>query len=338
MEKLKNGETIGPVTKAFKEKEAEEKKEEEEKMTEEEKRKDEAKKEEGDSNAGTETEDRKTTLEPAETKTEGAEEEANNPEYSPDKVDEGTTVLVSPISTSVEATIKLDQTESSEAKPQQTTLDTGSPSEAPSTESDLPSTPTSVEPSTAPTEPEPDPDELIQTNIHDAVELRNPIPSKMTDSITASDKLLPVTPPIDAEKVPIVEPAKSIPQSLMDASMLLGGGVAPLVLGAQGLPSTVLIDGVAVEVEQPEIKTEVVIPEESAKNMVDWEMLQMCINWVKKEFSADEEALARQLSNKEISYRFLWLYFVPGTVVSLQDPTSKQQMAARVYAPITGTN
>jgi len=67
-------------------------------------------------------------------------------------------------------------------------------------------------------------------------------------------------------------------------------------------------------------------------------MLQMCINWVKKEFSADEEALARQLSNKEISYRFLWLYFVPGTIVSLQDPISKQQMAARVYAPITGSS
>ena len=66
------------------------------------------------------------------------------------------------------------------------------------------------------------------------------------------------------------------------------------------------------------------------KVMEGWEMLQMVIDWIRKEFSADEEALARQLANKEISYRFLWLYYTPGSLISLEDPISKQQMAARV--------
>jgi hypothetical protein len=83
-----------------------------------------------------------------------------------------------------------------------------------------------------------------------------------------------------------------------------------------------------------EEKVEIVSPNpqtaEELKIMDPWEMLQMVLNWVCKEFSTDEEALARQLANKEISYRFLWLYFVPGTLISLQDPISKQQMAARV--------
>lgn len=61
-----------------------------------------------------------------------------------------------------------------------------------------------------------------------------------------------------------------------------------------------------------------------------WEMLQMVLSWICNEFAADEEALARQLANNEISFRFLWLYYVPGTLVSLEDPISKQQMAARV--------
>lgn len=66
------------------------------------------------------------------------------------------------------------------------------------------------------------------------------------------------------------------------------------------------------------------------KVMEGFEMLQMVVGWIRKEFSADEEALARQLANKEISYRFLWLYYTPGSLISLEDPVSKQQMAARV--------
>ena len=60
------------------------------------------------------------------------------------------------------------------------------------------------------------------------------------------------------------------------------------------------------------------------------EMLQMLVDWVKNEFSTIEAALARQLDNDEISYRFLWLFFPPGTIVSFEDPVSKQTMAARV--------
>jgi len=69
---------------------------------------------------------------------------------------------------------------------------------------------------------------------------------------------------------------------------------------------------------------------EEANKVDGWEMLQMALTWVHEEFSADEEALARQLANSEISYRFLWLYFVPGSIIALEDPMSKQQMAARV--------
>ena len=67
------------------------------------------------------------------------------------------------------------------------------------------------------------------------------------------------------------------------------------------------------------------------KTMEGWEMLEMVISWLSKEFSPDEEALARQLANQEISYRFLWLYFTPGSLVSVEDPISKQPMAGRVF-------
>ena len=87
-----------------------------------------------------------------------------------------------------------------------------------------------------------------------------------------------------------------------------------------------------------EEKVEVVVPEKSKtpkteKELEGWEMLQMVINWVKKEFSADEKALARQLANGEISFRFLWLYYTPGTLISLKDPISKQKVGARVIIP-----
>jgi hypothetical protein len=65
--------------------------------------------------------------------------------------------------------------------------------------------------------------------------------------------------------------------------------------------------------------------------MEGWEMLEMVLNWIRKEFSPDEQALARQLANDEISYRFLWLYFIPGALISMEDPISKQSMAARVH-------
>lgn len=81
-----------------------------------------------------------------------------------------------------------------------------------------------------------------------------------------------------------------------------------------------------------EDKVEVVIPEKpkEERELEGWEMLQMVVTWIRKEFLADEKALARQLANKEISYRFLWLYYTPGTLVSLEDPVSKQKVGARV--------
>jgi hypothetical protein len=83
-------------------------------------------------------------------------------------------------------------------------------------------------------------------------------------------------------------------------------------------------------------KFEVVRPDPTvdAKTMEGWEMLQMVLQWVRKEHSADEKALARQLANKEISYRFLWLYLTPGKLISFEDPISKQQMGARVSYPL----
>jgi len=76
----------------------------------------------------------------------------------------------------------------------------------------------------------------------------------------------------------------------------------------------------------------VVVPEKpkAERELEGWEMLQMVVTWIRKEFLADEKALARQLANKEISYRFLWLYYTPGTLVSLEDPVSKQKVGARV--------
>jgi hypothetical protein len=87
------------------------------------------------------------------------------------------------------------------------------------------------------------------------------------------------------------------------------------------------------EEKEDEEKTEIVRVTTTPlgnKTMEGWEMLEMVLNWVKNEFAPDEKALARQLANDEISFRFLWLYYVPGSLVSVEDPVSKQQMAARV--------
>ena len=86
------------------------------------------------------------------------------------------------------------------------------------------------------------------------------------------------------------------------------------------------------EKKRKEDKVEVVVPEKPKpeRELEGWEMLQMVVTWIRKEFLADEKALARQLANKEISYRFLWLYYTPGTLVSLEDPVSKQKVGARV--------
>ena len=92
-------------------------------------------------------------------------------------------------------------------------------------------------------------------------------------------------------------------------------------------------------IDENETKTEekvgIIVPpkpktDSPEKELLGWEMLEMVIKWIKNEFSADEEALARQLANGEISYRFLWLYYTPGTLVSVKDSVTKQQLGVRV--------
>jgi hypothetical protein len=327
VEKLKNGETIGPVTKAYKDKE-EDKKEEEGIKKEEEAENVGEKKKETEEKEEMETDQERASAEEGKTEQvivkEDTAEDASD-EDSSEKEGELTTAPESPISEASEQTVKLaaDTEESTEATPK--LGDSDATSEATSTESDLPPTPASIEPITTSneTEPEPDLDEFVQANIHESLELRNPVPSKPAGSLTPEDKLLPVTPPVPETPTHPPKPTSSS----TDTAVVTG--VAPLVRTEGPIPA-VLVNS---NPEEDETKTEVVVPEQSAKTMVGWEMLQMCVNWVIKEFSTDEEALARQLSNNEISFRFLWLYFVPGTIVSLQDPVSKQQMAARVMSP-----
>lgn len=332
VEKLKNGETIGPVTKAYKDKEEEDKKEEEEIEKKEEAENAGQEKQETEKNGETEKDEGETGPAALGTETEEVIVKEDKAEDASDKEEEEkeeelTTAPESPISEASEQTVKLaaDTEESKEATPKLVDSDTNS--EATSTESDLPPTPASIEPITASneTQPEPDIDEFVQANIHESLELRNPVPSKPTGSRTVEDKLLPITPPVP-EPPTVTDPPKPTSSSTDPA---METAVPPSVR-VEGLIPEVLVNGTP---EEDETKTEVVVPEQSAKTMVGWEMLQMCINWVIKEFSTDEEALARQLSNNEISFRFLWLYFVPGTIVSLQDPISKQQMAARVIPP-----
>src|SRR5271169_1532235 len=88
-------------------------------------------------------------------------------------------------------------------------------------------------------------------------------------------------------------------------------------------PAEELKNDMTVEIIRPD-------PLVDAKKMEGWEMLHMVLQWIRKEHSADEKALARQLANSEISYRFLWLYYTPGKMITFEDPIAKQQMAARV--------
>ena len=173
-----------------------------------------------------------------------------------------------------------------------------------STNSDIPSTPDSTD--TSNSTPDAQPDELIDANNREAIELRDALPITDISSITAIDK--------NVTAIPQTEDPEEV------------NGEAQVEK--------------PIEVVVPEEHIEVVIPEsaDDIKMMKGWEMLQMVITWIRNEFAADEEALARQLANNEISYRFLWLYFVPGSLVSLEDPVSKQQMAARVFHSISVIN
>lgn len=175
--------------------------------------------------------------------------------------------------------------------------------------SDVPSTPPSTDFSTTP-EPEPQPSDFVDENVRHHLALR-----EETSSTSARAGL-------------------STPEIKNDNTLAMTSSSKPDADDTSSVETT--------KPTSPEEKTEekdgdekteivrVTTTPSGNKTMEGWEMLEMVLNWVKNEFSPDEKALARQLANNEISYRFLWLYYVPGSIVSVEDPVSKQQMAARV--------
>jgi hypothetical protein len=169
---------------------------------------------------------------------------------------------------------------------------------------DIPATPDSTDLSNS--SPDAQPEELIEANISEAKALREAPPITDISSVTVVDK-----------NIAAISPTEDPEELKTDAQ----------------------VSEKPIEVV-PEEHVEVVVPQsvDDVKVMEGWEMLQMVITWIRKEFLADEEALARQLANNELSYRFLWLYFVPGSLISLEDPVSKQQMAARVSRVIYEAN
>jgi hypothetical protein len=290
VEKLKRGESIGPVTKAALEEDAKEEKDKEEKDKEE-KDKEEKDKEEKHKEEKDKKEKDKEEKKEEKEQTSMAEKQDNDKdkEQVVGKDDEPAEPHIdsapdSPASTIREIPIR-------EKRTPQKTSEAEDSSDTHSTDSEIPSTPDSTD--TASSTAEAQPEDLIEANNHETKEIRS------IDSIATVDKAISSTPEI-------VEPEKIETATQVD--------IKPF----EAMPLT------HVEVIVP------LVPEEN-KTMEGWEMLQMVVSWIRHEFLADEDALARQLANKEISYRFLWLYYVPGSLISLQDPISKQQMAARVH-------
>ena len=169
---------------------------------------------------------------------------------------------------------------------------------------DIPATPDSTD--TSNSTPDAQSEELIEANISEAKALREAPPITDISSITTVDKTVTAMPQTED------------PEEIKTDAQVFEKPIEVVT----------------------EEHVEVVVPKsvDDIKVMEGWEMLQMVITWIRNEFSADEEALARQLANNEISYRFLWLYFVPGSLISLEDPVSKQQMAARVSSFIYEAN
>jgi len=290
--KLKRGESIGPITKAALEKDKEKKEGEDVKGNEETNK-------EGDAE--------NTNLDE---KQDGPTEKIT--EIEPSDEDPAEEIPDSPSSITTEVPAK-------PLKPAPTTsqksVEAEDGSDTTSTDSDIPPTPAETDTST-PNSDTQSPD-LVAENVREAIELR-----ETPEFIHNVDSAFSESPKLDAnlpektneEETPTVSDSSAKgPVADISTSDTILNGIPPATINE---------------------KTEILSPNpqspEELKNMEPWEMLQMVLNWVCKEFSTDEEALARQLANKEISYRFLWLYFVPGTLISLQDPISKQQMAARV--------
>lgn len=177
--------------------------------------------------------------------------------------------------------------------------------------SDVPSTPPSTDFSTTP-EPEPQPSDLMDENVRDHLALREEASS--TDTVTRAV--------LSTAEVMNDTALTSISSSKVDADE-----TSSVETTKPTNPEE------KTEEKEGEEETEIVrvtTTPSGKKTMEGWEMLEMVLNWVKNEFSPDEKALERQLANDEISYRFLWLYYVPGSLISVEDPVSKQQMAARV--------
>ena len=286
MEKLKRGESIGPVTKAAMEAEDQEDKGDK-KNTPTEKAMEEDVQSKEDEIDGNKDEVKKEGIEIENIATKDGEEV---PKISIESIQESPASTITEVPQEKQAlTPSIPTTQrSSESEDSSDTHSTDS--------LDIPSTPDSTD--TSNSTPDAQPDELIEANISDAKALREAPPITDIRSIAVVDKTITAIPPTEHP---------------------------------EEIKSDVQVVEKPIEVV-PEEHIEVVIPEsvDDVKMMEGWEMLQMVIKWIRNEFAADEEALARQLANNEISYRFLWLYFVPGSLISLEDPVSKQQMAARV--------
>lgn len=291
--KLKRGESIGPITKAAMEKENEKKDAEDPELKEEVKKDGEMEKPELDEKEDGVTE-KITEIDPS------SEEPVEVIPDSPSSI--ATEVPVKPFKPAPTASHK--------------TVETEDASDTTSTDSDIPPTPAETDASTSNSDTQ-TPD-LVAENVREAIELRE----TSSDFINNVDSAFSETPGL-AENLPEKAKDEKTPTSneSSDKAQIDDFPASDAILN--GIPP--VTDDEIVEIVSPNP-----LLSDELKTMDPWEMLQMVLNWVCKEFSTDEEALARQLANKEISYRFLWLYFVPGTLISLQDPISKQQMAARV--------
>lgn len=181
--------------------------------------------------------------------------------------------------------------------------------------SDFPPTPPSTDLSTITPEPEAQSSDLVDENVRDHLELR-----EATSTLEIPNRSV-----------------LSNPENLNDLTSLSANSSKPDASDTSVVePAKPTTPEEKTETKEDEEKTEVVrvITPSGTKQMEGWQMLEMVLNWVKNEFSADEKALARQLANNEISFRFLWLYYIPGNLISVEDPVSKQQMAARVLSLI----
>ena len=177
--------------------------------------------------------------------------------------------------------------------------------------SDVPPTPPSTDLSSTTPEPETQSSDLVDENVRGHLELR-----EATSTMESSNRSV-----------------LSKPETMTDLTSLSADSSKPDADDTSSVETAKPTDPEEkTETKEDEETTEVVrvITPSGTKAMESWQMLEMVLNWVKNEFSADEKALARQLANNEISFRFLWLYYVPGNLISVEDPVSKQQMAARV--------